>query len=84
MFAGVFLSKRSAAFHAASAGLALGAARRSPLPLAAALPYAWMIGRWALPCRRRAPFVAAVGVVADAVGVGALIYGSVRSRSLVL
>jgi glycosyltransferase involved in cell wall biosynthesis len=84
MFAGVFLSRRSAAFHAAAAGVAVAAARRSPLPLAAALPYGWMIGRWARPYRKRAPLVAAVGTVADAVGVAALAYGSARARSLVL
>jgi hypothetical protein len=54
------------------------------VPLAAALPYAWMIGRWARPYRRRAPLVAAVGIAADAVGIAALVYGSARSRSLVL
>jgi hypothetical protein len=43
-----------------------------------------MIGRWARPYRKRAPLVAAVGTVADAVGVAALAYGSARARSLVL
>ncbi len=84
MFAGVFLSRRSAAFHAAALGVAAGAARRSPVPLVATIPYGVMIGRWARPYRRRAPVVAAVGVVADVVGVAALAYGSVRARTLVL
>jgi hypothetical protein len=84
MFARVFLSRRSAAFHAAAAGVAVSAVRRSPAALAAALPYGVMIGRWARPYRRRAPLVAAVGVAADVVGVAALAYGSARARTLVL
>jgi GT2 family glycosyltransferase len=80
----VFMSRRSAALDAAIAGVAIAAARRSVLPLAAAAPYAWMVGRWARPYRRRAPLVAAVGAAADLAGVAALLYGSVRARSLVL
>ena len=84
MFARVFMSRRSAAFDAAAAGAAIAAVRRTPLPLAGALPYAWIAGRWARPYRRRAPLVLAVGVAADAVGAAALLRGSVRARSLVL
>jgi glycosyltransferase involved in cell wall biosynthesis len=84
LYARVFMSRRSAALDAALAGAAVAAARRSGLPLVAAAPYAWMIGRWARPYRRRAPLVAAVGVAADLVGAAALAYGSARSRSLVL
>jgi glycosyltransferase involved in cell wall biosynthesis len=84
MFLRVFMSRRSAALDAAVAGAAVAAIRRSPVPLTAALPYAWMVGRWARAYRRRAPLVAAVGVAADVVGVASLVYGSVRSRSIVL
>jgi glycosyltransferase involved in cell wall biosynthesis len=84
MFAGVFLSRRSAAFDAAAAGIVTAAVRRSPLPLAAAMPYFVMVCKWAQPSRKRAPFVAAVGVAADAIGVASLLRGSLRSRTLVL
>lgn len=84
MFAGVFMSQRSAAFDAAAVSAAVAFARRSLLPVVGALPYAWITGRWARPYRRRAPLVVAVGVAADAVGALALVRGSIRSRSLVL
>jgi glycosyltransferase involved in cell wall biosynthesis len=84
MYARVFMSKRSAALDAALAGLALAAARRSPLPLAAALPYGRMVARSARPYRRRAPLVAAVGIAADLVGAASLVRGSLRARSVVL
>ena len=84
LFAGIFLSRRSAAFDAAAAGCIAARAARSPLPLAAALPYAAMVGRPALPWRRRAASVAAVAVAADAVGFVSLLAGSVRWRSAVL
>ena len=84
LHARVFLSPRSAALDAAVAGLVIASARRSAAPLLAAVPYAWMVGRWARPYRRRAPLVAAVGIAADLVGAAALGYGSARARSLVL
>lgn len=84
MYARVFMSRRSAALDVAIAGAAVAVARRSPLPLAAALPYASMVARSAKPYRRRAPLVAAVGVAADLVGAVSLAYGSARSRSFVL
>jgi glycosyltransferase involved in cell wall biosynthesis len=71
-----FLTPRSAAFDAALAGVLLAAGSRRAWPLALALPYALIARR-----RRRAwP----VDLVADAVGLGALLTGSVRARSPVL
>jgi glycosyltransferase involved in cell wall biosynthesis len=80
----MFLSKRSAAFDLALAGAVLGAARRSRLPLACALPYARMALRDTLQYRRRAPLVAAVRAAADAASLAALLAGSARARSIVL
>jgi hypothetical protein len=81
----VFLNRRTAAFDAAMAGVGAAAATRSKLPLLAALPYALIAARRAREFRRvRAPAVAAVDVAADAVGFGALLTGSVNSRTLLL
>jgi hypothetical protein len=80
----VFLSPRTAAFDAALAGVIAAATRRSPLPLAAALPYARIAVQATRRYRRRAPLIAAVQAVADAVSLGALVAGSVRARSPVL
>jgi glycosyltransferase involved in cell wall biosynthesis len=80
-----FLSQRTAAFDAALAGAALAAWRRSPLPLAAALPYArHLAGDWRQWGPRRGLRVAAVHAAADAVGFVSLVRGSLRSRSVVL
>lgn len=79
-----FLSGRTARFDAALAGVALAAITRSPLPLAAMTPYASLIAREVSPWRRRAPLVAAVTAAADTVGFGALAYGSIRRRALVV
>jgi glycosyltransferase involved in cell wall biosynthesis len=84
LFAGAFLSPLSAAFDAALIAGVVAALRRSPWPLVAAAPYARMAVSGTLPYRRRAPLVAAVRVAADAVGLGALLAGSVRWRSAVL
>lgn len=84
LFARVFLSPRSAAFDAALTGAAAAALTRSRWPLAAALPYARMAARGTLQYRRRAPLVAAVRAVADAVSLAALVAGSVRWRSPIL
>jgi cellulose synthase/poly-beta-1,6-N-acetylglucosamine synthase-like glycosyltransferase len=82
---GLFLSERTAAFDLALAGAATALARRSRWPLAAALPYAWTIGSRALESGpRRAPLVAAVELAADAVGLAALVRGSLRHRAPVL
>ncbi|MDX6658570.1 MAG: hypothetical protein QOH62_3363 [Solirubrobacteraceae bacterium] len=72
----VFLNERSLAFDAALAGAVAAALTRRPWPLALALPYA------RLARRRRGNW--RVDLVADAVGLGALLAGSARARSLVL
>jgi GT2 family glycosyltransferase len=84
LYAHTFLTARSAAFDAAAAGVALAVLRRSPLPLAAAAPYASLAAREARRWGRRAPAVLAANVVADAVGAAALAYGSLSRRSPVL
>jgi glycosyltransferase involved in cell wall biosynthesis len=83
-FARWFLSRRTAAFDAALPAAALALARRSPLPLAAALPYAVIALHEARYWRRRAPAALAGNVLADAVGLASLLEGSARRRSLVL
>ncbi len=84
LFARVFLNRRTAAFDLALAGLLTALATRSPLPLAAALPYGWIWARGARRWGRRAPAAGAADLVADAVGFAALVLGSVRRRSPVL
>jgi glycosyltransferase involved in cell wall biosynthesis len=79
-----FLSARSAAFDGALAGSALALARRSPFPLALALPYALTIARRSLESGRLAPVVAPVELAADAVGLAALTRGSLRHGAPVL
>jgi glycosyltransferase involved in cell wall biosynthesis len=81
-FGHFFLTRRSAAFDLALAGVALATLRRSPLPLLAAAPYAVQLARYG--SRWKSARVAAVEGGADAVGFAALAWGSVRSRSPVL
>ena len=83
-FARLFLSRQTAAFDAAAAGFALAAARRSPLPLAAALPYAKMLRRRTRNWGARAPQILAVELLADALGLASLVRGSLRARTPVL
>jgi glycosyltransferase involved in cell wall biosynthesis len=84
-FGRYFLSRRTAAFDAAAAGVVAAAIARSPIPLVASAPYALMaVGRARRWGRRRAPRVAATDAIADAVGMGALLSGSVRRRTPVL
>jgi glycosyltransferase involved in cell wall biosynthesis len=80
----LFLSPRTATFDLAVAGGVLAVLARSPLPLAAALPYGRHVYRRVRPFRRRAPLVGAVDLVADAVGLASLLAGSVRQRTPVL
>ena len=80
----VFLSKRSAAFDLAITAAAVAVARRSRLPLIAAVPYARLAASDTRRFRRRAPLVAAVRALADATTLGALLAGSVKARSVVL
>ena len=79
-----FLTERTARFDFALAGIALAAVRRSPIPLAATVPYVGWLSQRALGHRRNAALVAATEVAADAVGFAALVAGSVRHRSPVL
>ena len=72
----VFLTRRSAAFDAALAGVAAAVVARRPAPLVGAVPYALRLAR----DRRAAPVL----LVGDAVGAAALVVGSVRYRSPVL
>jgi glycosyltransferase involved in cell wall biosynthesis len=80
-----FLDRRTASFDLAVAGLVLARRSGSPLPLAAAAPYALRVrSRTRSWGRRRAPAVAAWDLVADAIGLAALLAGSLRYRSPVL
>jgi len=72
----IFLSRRTAAFDAALAGVATALATRRLLPLLAALPYARLLNR-----SRR---TAAVDLAADAITCAALARGSVAARKPVL
>ena len=66
------------------AGLTAAALTRRAAPLAAALPYAVSTARRARPHGTAAPGVAAVYAAADAVGLSALVRGSLAARSLLL
>lgn len=84
----LFLTRRSAAFDLALAGLMV-AARGGRVPKAAAalaaVPYLRLVAGRARPWGlRRGAVVAAVDVAADAVTLAALAAGSVRARTLVL
>jgi hypothetical protein len=83
-FARWFLNSRSAAFDAALVGATAALARRSPLPLAAALPYARRALGEALAWGGGAHRVLAGQVLADVVGFASLVEGSVRRRSPLL
>ncbi len=84
LFAGLFLDRRTAALDLAALG-ALGAvATRSAVPLALAAPYLAMLARHSRRWGRRAPLSATVELGADLIGGGALLLGSLRSRTPVL
>ena len=73
-----FLSPRTAALDLALAGAAAAAARRSPLPLLAAVPYLRILAREGLlPRDAGGAKVAAVEVTADLAGLAALVRGSI-------
>lgn len=83
----VFLNRRTARFDLALAGAALALRLRSPAPLMAAAPYllsAWAQARRALPGGPPPAAVAAADLIADLIGLGAMAWGSVRYRSLVI
>jgi glycosyltransferase involved in cell wall biosynthesis len=80
-----FLSRRTAAFDAAACGLVAAVISRRPLGLVAAAPYAVSIRpRVSGGAPRHGAKMICVEGLADAIGLAALIFGSVRSRSLVL
>ena len=80
-----FLTRRSARFDAAAAGLAAAIATRRRWPLLATLPYLGLAAAQARVWgRRRMPVVLVVGVAADAVGLVALLVGSARNRAPLL
>ena len=83
----VFLNARSARFDLALVGLALAARRRSPLALAAAVPYLRALASGSARAKSTGPpslTVGAADAAADLVGLAAMIYGSARYRSVVL
>ena len=84
LFARWFLLPRTAGFDAALAGALMAALCRRPLPLVAATPYALMVRQYARGWGYHARRVAAVEVVADALGFASLLRGSIRWRALVL
>jgi glycosyltransferase involved in cell wall biosynthesis len=80
-----FVTRRSAAFDLALAGVLLGLGRRRAGPLLCGLPYVALSVREARPWGRRVGLrVAIVGGLADAAGAAALGLGSVRSRTPLL
>jgi glycosyltransferase involved in cell wall biosynthesis len=82
LFAGVFLSRRGFEFDLAVLGAAAAAGRRTPWPLAFALPYSVTLARRALESGpRRAPLVAPVELAADVVTLAALLTASARHRT---
>ncbi len=83
----LFLSERSASFDAALAGGVLALAIQSPWPLAASAPYLRRLRTDAGRAGTRGPrswAVAAADLAADAVGLAAMVRGSVRNRTPVL
>lgn len=76
-FAGLFHTRRSAAFDLALAGLLLAVVLRGLRPLLAGVPYLAVL---AAALRGRRPRAAVVELLADAVGCASLVEGSLRSR----
>lgn len=83
LFGRVFISPRAAAFDAVTVS-ALLTVTLTPLAALGAVPYAVIALRDAAPWRLRALPAFAGEVAADAVGLGALLVGAVRARSLIL
>jgi glycosyltransferase involved in cell wall biosynthesis len=77
-----FLARRSAEFDLALVGVVAAAATRSPLPLAAALPYAAELARDLRQWRN--PRVPVVRLAADAVQFAGLLRGSLHARTPLL
>jgi len=78
----VFLTSRSASFDAAMIAVLLAAHGRRPALAAGALPYLRVLARDVRESGRA--HVAAARLAADAVGITALLFGSIRSGSLLL
>ncbi len=84
---GLFLTPRSALFDLGVLGGIVALMLRSPLPLAAAVPYLRELRKHTYRTPTPGPdrhVVAAVDLAADLVGLGSMILGSVRYRCLVL
>lgn len=79
----IFLSSQTAAFDIAVAGVFVAATTRSRLPLLAAAPYAASL-KERVGTSRWAPRLAAVELAADAIGLVALMRGSLEARTLLL
>lgn len=83
----VFLSSRHVRLDVGIAGSLLALALRSPLPLAATVPYLRAVrahSRRSRPAGPRASAVAAADVAADLLGLAAIASGSLRYRSPVI
>lgn len=79
-----FLSRRTAEYDLAVVGVLTAAGTRRPWPLMLVVPYGRRVARRACVWGRRAPLVAAADVVADTIGCGALLAGSVTARTPLL
>jgi glycosyltransferase involved in cell wall biosynthesis len=84
LYLGLFLTRRAAAFDLALVGGIVAVALGTPWPALAGLPYLVQLGDLLLRWRRRGPVAAVVDLVGDAVGAVALLYGTLRARSVVL
>jgi glycosyltransferase involved in cell wall biosynthesis len=80
----LFLTRRTAAFDLAVLGAIAAIVLGTPWPALAALPYLAQLAALVLRWRRRGPFAGVVELVADAIGMLALLYGAIRARSVVL
>lgn len=83
----LFLNGRSARFDLGLAGVALALALRSGVPLAMAVPYLRAVQAHARRAQSIGPSTAGVAMAdmaADAIGLIAMLYGSVRTGSLVV
>jgi glycosyltransferase involved in cell wall biosynthesis len=80
----VFLNRRSEAFDIAVLGVIAAAVFRLPEPLLLVGFYVPHVWRSARPWGRRGPAIAAARSAGDAVGLVALIAGSIRARSVLL
>ena len=83
-FMKVFLTRRTAAFDGAVLAGISALAFSSPIPLIGVAPYLYLVVRDAAGWRHLALGVAAAGVASDAVGLGALAWGSLRQRTILL